>query len=332
MNARATWDSVAPMDARLGRTIFSLLPLGGLLASCAGSPADSNSARLGFDGTGGDCGGDLRGIDVSTFNGTVDWAAVADGGISFAFAKASEGLTIRDDQFPANWAGMKGSGVARGAYHFFRAGDDDTAQADAFLSWVGTLANGDLPPVLDWETSDESDVASTVAAARAFVAEIQARTGRATIIYTDRAYWDSLGDPADFAANPLWFASDEISCPTPPAPWSDWLFWQYSTQGMVVGVSGAVDLDWFAGSLGDLLSFAGVDAGAPTAADAGAFTDAGDGQAAGEPMQMAEPSGCEQRTGSTATSPLGPLAVLLGRLRLKKLGKRRDARGPLAPP
>jgi len=274
----------------------------------------------------------LRGIDVSTFNGTVDWAAVADSGISFAFAKASEGLTIRDQQFPANWTGMKATGVARGAYHFFHPRDDGAAQADAFLSWVGALDDGDLPPVLDWETSDESDRASTIAAARAFVREIQARTGRATIIYTYRAYWDSLGDPGGFAANPLWFASDEISCPTPPAPWSDWLFWQYSTQGMVVGVSGAVDLDWFAGSLGDLLSFAGVDAGAPTAADAGAFTDAGDGQAAGEPMQMAEPSGCEQRTGSTATSPLGPLAVLLGRLRLKKLGKRRDARGPLAPP
>ena len=129
----------------------------------------------------------------------------------------------------------------------------------------GCLKRATLPPVLDWETSDGNDVAGTLAAARAFVAEVRTRTGLTTIIYTFRDYWDSLGDPADFAMNPLWFASDEPSCPDVPAPWSTWLFWQSSAEGTVAGVHGAVDLDRFAGPRGDLLSLAGVDGGSALA-------------------------------------------------------------------
>ncbi len=134
-----------------------------------------------------------RGVDVSTFNGTINWAQAADAGLSFAFAKASEGLTIRDDRFAANWAGMKASGLVRGAYHFFRAGDDGAAQADVFLACVGSFEPGDLPPVLDWETGGESDAGSAVAVATDFMAEVQRLTGLTTIVYTTFDYWSSLG-------------------------------------------------------------------------------------------------------------------------------------------
>jgi lysozyme len=327
------------MGALPSQPLRGLLPVLCLLATrCGpGSQPDPDARGHSFSGTGGGCG-QLRGIDVSAFNGVVDWAAVADSGISFAFAKASEGLTLRDEQFPANWAGMKGTGIVRGAYHFFHPGDDGAAQADAFLSWVGALEEGDLPPALDWETSDASDLASTIAAARAFAAEILARTGRTTLIYTYRAYWDGLGDPGAFAANPLWFASDGLSCPTPPAPWNSWLFWQYSAEGTVAGISSAVDLDRFAGDREDLLSLAGldadIDAGTAAAADAGAFVDAGDAEAdageasPGEASPVAKPPaeipGCGQR-GGTEASLLGPLGLLLRRL----LRTGRDATEPL---
>jgi lysozyme len=227
------------------------------LAGCGGGGTEPDPTSDVAD-AGGDCTQGLRGIDVSRFDGTVDWAAVAGSGVSFAFAKASEGLTVRDDAFAANWAGMKGSGLVRGAYHFFRPDDDGTAQADAFLDCVGSFEPGDLSPVLDWEVAGDGDAASAIASAQDFIAEIQARTGRATILYTYPSFWKSLGEPAQFASNPLWLASDEASCPAAPRPWSEWLFWQSSDEGQVAGVGGAVDLDRFMGSMDELLRAAGA--------------------------------------------------------------------------
>ena len=90
------------------------------------------------------------GIDVSHHQETVDWTKVAGAGISFAYAKASEGMNA-DPLFPANWAGMKAAGVIRGAYHFFRPKTDPAAQASHFCALVGALDPADLPPMVDLE-------------------------------------------------------------------------------------------------------------------------------------------------------------------------------------
>src|SRR5581483_7236413 len=61
-----------------------------------------------------------KGIDVSHYQGTINWTSVKNSGVSFAFIKATEGLTIKDQDFDANWAGAKAVGIVRGAYHFAR--------------------------------------------------------------------------------------------------------------------------------------------------------------------------------------------------------------------
>src|SRR5262245_24710768 len=61
----------------------------------------------------------LSGIDVSHWQGAIDWAQVKASGRAFAIAKATEGTTFVDPSFAANWAGMKQQGVVRSAYHFF---------------------------------------------------------------------------------------------------------------------------------------------------------------------------------------------------------------------
>src|SRR5437899_3151687 len=88
----------------------------------------------------------LEGIDVSHWDGTVDWAQVAGSGRAWAIAKATEGVTFLDPAFAANWAGMKAAGLVRGAYHFFRPAHGGVEQADWYLSKVGAFAAGDLPP------------------------------------------------------------------------------------------------------------------------------------------------------------------------------------------
>jgi lysozyme len=242
---------------------FASLLVAATLAAC-GSPevATGHLARL--EGQPGPCSLGPDGIDVSEFNGQVDWGAVADGGLAFAFAKATEGLTIRDARFSENWSGMRASGLARGAYHFFHPGDDGVAQADAFLAAMGDIQPGDLPPVLDWETSDQSSAADAVAAAEAFIAEVESRSGRTTMVYTYRAYWDSIGAPAAFSASPLWLASDGPSCPSAPPPWSGWFFWQDAATGKVAGVNGPVDHDRFEGTIDDLRALARVPASQTT--------------------------------------------------------------------
>jgi lysozyme len=193
----------------------------------------------------------LEGIDVSHAQGVVDWAQVAAAGKAFAFAKATQGLTVVDPQFAANWSGIKAAGLVRGAYHFFQPGDDPTAQAQHFLATV-QLEDGDLPPVLDFETAKES-AQGTVEAAQQLLADVatwlqavQAATGLTCLLYTGPGFWNAFGDH-DFGSYPLWVAEYGVAAPKPVDGWATWTFWQYSETGTVDGVAGSVDLDRFAG-------------------------------------------------------------------------------------
>src|SRR5262245_43937892 len=96
----------------------------------------------------------LDGIDVSHYDGAIDWAAVKASGQAFAVAKSTEGTSYVDPTFATNWAAMKQHGVVRSAYHFFHANLDPIAEADHFLKIMGPLEPGDLPPVLDLEVDD----------------------------------------------------------------------------------------------------------------------------------------------------------------------------------
>jgi MYXO-CTERM domain-containing protein len=215
-------------------------------------------------------GSTLNGVDVSSYQPGIVWPTVAASGVSFGIAKATEGLTIQDSEFQTNWSGMQSAGVVRGAYHFFHSLDDGSAQADYFLAQVGTFAPGDLPPFLDWESTDTGDTtAHAIASAQNFIDEIQAKTGLTTIIYTYPSFWAGLGNPGQFGVYPLWMASYQ-TCPDIPAPWTAWLFQQNSATGSTPGIpcSGGCDTDVFNGDLSQLQQV-GVDGGGVVTSDAG---------------------------------------------------------------
>jgi lysozyme len=193
---------------------------------------------------------DVQGIDVSHYQGTVDWQQVAQAGKAFAFAKATEGTTFVDPQFAANWSGIQAAGLVRGAYHFFEPNDDATQQAQLFLATV-QLAPGDLAPVLDVETTggvSDSQLWSGVATWLGLVGEA---TGLPPILYTAPGFWDSNAPDLALTQYPLWLADYAVQ-PTLPNGWTSWLFWQYTQSGSVAGVTGAVDLDVFSGTMLDL--------------------------------------------------------------------------------
>jgi lysozyme len=240
-------------------------------------------------------GATVNGVDVSHYDGTIDWMKAAAGGITFAIMKASEGTTFVDPTFATNWANAGAAGVIRGAYHFFRPADDATAQADYFLQIAGSPAYGDLPLAIDLEVTDNLTGAQVAAGAQTFLQRVQQKTGRTPLIYTSHRVMDTLlGSPTGFSNFPLWVANWGVSCPGMPSEWSEWAIWQSSATATVPGISSMVDLDQFNGTLGQLHGFVGPpsqsssdggttsapDLAGGSAADAGsggALADAGDG-------------------------------------------------------
>jgi lysozyme len=194
--------------------------------------------------------GRALGIDVSHHNEDIDWDGVAQAGISFAFAKASQGADpttswYTDATFATNWQAMKDAGLVRGAYHFVglplpstpRASwnDDIHSQIDHFLHVIGPLDPGDLRPVLDLEDGDspkrwKSLINSDRDAALSIVREMITYTtaqldGTPPIIYTGSFWWSELGDPdpdddnMPFGSSRLWMAQYPIGMHSPmPVP------------------------------------------------------------------------------------------------------------------
>ncbi len=199
--------------------------------------------------------GRVLGVDVSGWQGRINWLKTAQAGAWFAFIKATEGNGGVDSTFATNWANSRGL-VLRGAYHFFRNGQDPIAQADHFAdTLLGTNDPGELPPVLDLEVSGV-----TWAQVQAFMDRLQERVGREPILYTSKGVTDPMGPPP--RTWPLWVANYGVPQPYLPQGWDSWLFWQYTDEGpgAKFGVaSQRIDLDWFNGSLRALFALANMD-------------------------------------------------------------------------
>lgn len=197
----------------------------------------------------------LNGIDVSHYQGDIDWAKVKASGVAWAYAKACQGNTGTDACFADNWAGMKAAGLLRGAYVFYVVGDTPKDQFANFVSQV-TLEPGDLPPMVDIETENQGEEPDDdlVLDLHDFLQQLSGHYGVDPIIYTGPGFWNAHLD-GSFSAYPLWEAEYGVSTPKPVTGWKYWTMWQYSQSGSVPGINGAVDLDYFNGSLDQLKKF-----------------------------------------------------------------------------
>jgi GH25 family lysozyme M1 (1,4-beta-N-acetylmuramidase) len=246
--------------ALVGATI-ALIALLGMAPAASGAAAWPASARL---SSGADAvATTIEGIDVSHWQNTINWTAVAGAGKKFAIIKASDGQVQTDGTlyidplFATNHAKAKAAGLWTGAYHFARPGanaNDAIIEADHFAA-VANLGAGDLMPALDLEDSGGLSVTALQAWVTSFVDEVTARVGARPMIYTSPAFWKKyMGDSralADAGYKTLWIAHWGVTSPTIPASnWGGhgWTFWQYTSDGSVPGITGRVDLDRFNGS------------------------------------------------------------------------------------
>ncbi|HUS31544.1 MAG TPA: GH25 family lysozyme [Kofleriaceae bacterium] len=200
----------------------------------------------------------VNGIDVSYYQGVIDWSAVKASGIEFAFVRLSDGAVFRDPKFDVNWQGAKSAGVIRGAYQFFRPGQNVDTQADMMINAIGTYQPGDLPPVIDVEAAGGLSPSTVATRVKQWVTKVKGALGVDPIVYTGKYFWrDQVGGERALASNALWIAQYTSLCPDIPTPWTRWTFWQHSDRGSVPGIREKVDLNKFNGTLADLASFAG---------------------------------------------------------------------------
>jgi lysozyme len=201
----------------------------------------------------------VLGVDVSYYEGTINWTSLHAGGVQFAFIRVSDGTGFHDPKFASYWPAAKNAGVIRGAYQFFRPNQNVIAQADLLIAALGgTYTPGDLPPVIDVEVTGGYGPSTVATKVRQWVDHVKGVLGVDPIVYTGKYFWrDQVGGPTSFVGNPLWIAQYTSHCPDLPSPWPTWTFWQNSDTGTVAGISGHVDVDKFNGTLADLQTFAG---------------------------------------------------------------------------
>lgn len=197
----------------------------------------------------------VQGIDVSYFQGDIDWKKVGAAGIHFAYIKATEGGDRLDPKFLDNWQAAKQAGIARGAYHVMYWCRRASEQASWFKSHVPE--DGDtLPPVLDVEWNSHSKTcpqriarASAIAKIKVMLEAMEAHTGQQPIIYTDPKFHREVLE-GEFTNYDFWLRSVAAK---PEAKYRErkWAFWQFTATGRVRGVAGPVDRNSFNGTRAD---------------------------------------------------------------------------------
>lgn len=198
---------------------------------------------------------EVHGIDVSRHQGRIDWESVSnhtsnDIDISFAFIKACEGRSVRDNYFESNWRNAKENNMLRGAYHFFRPHLTADEQFKLFKSIV-KLDKEDLPPVLDIEMRGSCPPARLKKNVKRWLTLAEKHYGVTPILYTSYSFYRHYFNTKEFEKYPLWiahYATDDLNRLT-----RKWDFWQHNEGGRVKGIRGSVDFNVFKGDYQDLL-------------------------------------------------------------------------------
>ena len=202
----------------------------------------------------------VRGVDISAYQGTVDWDVLSTQGIRFAFIKATEGSSFVDPMFRDNWASAAETDLRIGAYHFFSFESSGETQAALFCNTVNSVSNM-LPPVIDVEfygsfhSEKDIDVSAIKRELRTLIDVLTAEYDMKPVIYAAGSTYNTIIQD-DFADCDLWFRSVYSRVPSDIA----WTFWQYSNRHVLKGYEGEeryIDMNVFAGNVGEFDKYPG---------------------------------------------------------------------------
>lgn len=197
----------------------------------------------------------VTGIDVSHYQGTIDWPTLAAQDLDFAFIKATEGSGHIDECFQENWQAAGETGLCIGAYHFFSFDSDGEKQARFYIDTVGSL-DGKLAPVVDVEfygdkSGDPPPKEEVVKQLRELLSILEEHYQTKPVIYTTyQAYHRYIED--EFDEYPLWIRNVYYQ---PLLTAKAWTFWQYSDTAVLEGYQGTekyIDRNVFRGTKEEL--------------------------------------------------------------------------------
>lgn len=202
----------------------------------------------------------VKGVDVSYYQGTVDWKKMQDKDISFAFIKATEGMDWVDPNFKKNLKAISKTDVVAGAYHYFSFGTDGKAQAENFIKNV-PKKDEMLPPVVDFELTNEdtsvprSEIKEEL---NELLDELEKHYGKTPIIYTTpTSYLKYM--IMGYDKYTMWRRNTYLT------PSLKWTFWQYDDEGVLEdcfdagGGQAYIDLDVYNGTYDEFLKEFGLE-------------------------------------------------------------------------
>ena len=201
----------------------------------------------------------IRGVDVSHYQGDIDWKQLSTEDIRFAYIKATEGSQYKDEQFDKNWEEAQNTDLRIGAYHFFSLDSPGTTQAENFCKTV-TAVNSMLPPVVDvepygkYKEIDQIDKDGFLTELGNYVKAVKSYYTMKPVIYTTEEWLPVLKE--EFMDYDVWIRNVYGK----PDPSINWTFWQYSNRHVLSGYSGTeryIDMNVFAGDEEDFLTYDG---------------------------------------------------------------------------
>lgn len=191
----------------------------------------------------------MLGIDISGWQKTISWKAIADADIEFGWIKATEGTDYVNSVYTKHRKAAKRLGIPVGAYHYARPDKDDgpIAEADWFLEAYTPLAD-ELLPVLDLEVHGLPPK-SMARWAKRWLQRVEKRIGQPPILYTYSSFWQSaVGNAAGFERYPLWLANygkndGKVNPVRTVGSWPSIAVHQYTSKGRIAGWDDSVDLN-----------------------------------------------------------------------------------------
>lgn len=195
----------------------------------------------------------VRGVDVSHYQGRVEWARVRAAGYDFAYLKASEGGTFVDSAYARNRDQARRAGLVTGPYHFFTLCAGAAAQAANLLAVQPPDSARSLPPAVDLEfggnCGDRPPADSVRARVGRFLAVVDSAYGRPAVLYVTAEFYQTYLRGA--AGHPLWVRNVFRR----PRYGGEWMLWQYAATARVPGIRGRADLDAFHGTRAEFEAF-----------------------------------------------------------------------------
>jgi len=193
------------------------------------------------------------GIDIYHGDKISDWAKLKTA-VDFIYIKATEGDQFSDSNYKIERDMAQKFGIPCGSYHFYRSSKDPIEQANDFIKVVGELRVGELPPILDWETEDDSKDGFDIDEVQKYLDLIEAHFKCVPWIYGGYYFLKDKILPASFARYPLIVPRYGKEAET-PAPWKKKLIWQDNNKASVLGVANRCDHNIFMGTIEELSAF-----------------------------------------------------------------------------